>query len=239
MGFVTPFPEPDSPDLRPFELSSRPEIVAVLRALCDDAPQLNVFVDGGPEFDLARLLDVDAAAGRIDCDLPLAFLGASSRPATFVGFVGPDKVQFETRPLAAAAGAEREALGLHLPASLLLMKRRKTERRVSESGAGWLRLAAGPWTDRPLPVCDLGAGGVAVEVAGAAELPPVGSQIDRCRLDLPGIGGAEVALAIRHCTIVPDGQGAVRLGCEFLKPRVGVEAMVARYLRSRVTPGDA
>jgi hypothetical protein len=238
MGFATPFPEPESPVLLPFVVSARPQLVTVLQALCNDATQLNVFFDGWPEFAVVRLQEIDEAAGRIYCDLPSAPLDWFSRQATFVGFTGPDKVQFTAQASVAVACRERPALGVPFPASLLLVKRRKAERTDSgPGGLGWLRLPSGSRTDRPLLLCDLSPHGLAVEVDSATNLPAVGSQIDRCRLDLPGVGGTEIALTVRHCTAVLE-TGAIRFGCEFVNPTATLWEMVGRYLRRRETSGD-
>jgi c-di-GMP-binding flagellar brake protein YcgR len=232
MGFATPFPEPESPDLKCHRVSARPQIVSLLRALCDRAPLVNAFVDGGPEFDLATLRGVDEAHGQIYCDVPeqRAISRLTSAVATIVGFVDTEKLQFRARGVPFEEGSR--SLLLPLPESILRMARRRAERASTDlrrRPSCLLRLPDG--TTRSVSVCDIAVGGLAVESAGglAAVIRP-GLRLDRCRLDLPGIGGTEVSLAIRHCTLGAGRETPLRIGCELLDPAQKVQAMVERYL---------
>lgn len=240
MGFPTPFPEPESPDLRRYLVSTRPQILGVLRALCDEAPQVNAFVDGGPEFDVATLREVDDARGQIHCQMQSdqSVSRLTANVATFVGFVTTEKVQFFAR--AVATGPGKRSLSLPLPEAVLRMARRRTERSAIDSRsrpAFRLRLPDG--STRSLSVSDIGVGGLAFE--SAVELAPLigaGRQVGRGRLDLPGVGGTEVSLTIRHCTPLAGPETLVRIGCEFLDPAPRLLTMIERYLCSGAAAAD-
>jgi len=248
MGFATPFPEPESPELRCHLVSARPQIVGLLRALCDRSPLVNAFVDGGPEFDVATLRLVDEARGQVHCDIPeeRSMSRLTATVATFVGFVGTEKVQFRARGVQAELGGR--SLRLPLPESILRMARRRAERAAIDARrkpACLLRLPDGG--TRSVAVCDITVGGLAAESAGelAAVVWP-GLRLDRCRLDLPGVGGAEVSLVIRHYAPRAGHEQSVRIGCELLDPAHKVQAMIERYLcgsagtagREDVKPAD-
>jgi len=232
MGFATPFPEPESPDLRRYIVSARPQIVTVLRALCEAAPQINAFVGGGPEFAVATLQRVDEVHGEIHCELPpgRSMSRLTAAEATFVGFVDTDKVQFRAKAMAAEQGGY--AFRLPLPELVLRMARRRTERANTDfRRRPACRLEWTDGTTRSLTVCDIGLGGLAVEASTVlAATPWPGLRIDRCRLDLPGVGGAEVSLVIRHSTPLAGSESLVRIGCEFVEPAPKLLTMIDRYL---------
>ena len=232
MGFPTPFPEPESSDLRRHIVSARPQIVALLGALCARAPQVNAFVDGGPEFDVATLRRVDEARSQIHCEvspsLPMSRLATIE--ATYVGFVDTDKVQFRALAMPSEQGGNE--FWMPIPDSVLRMARRRTGRETTAFRRKPVcRMGWPGGTIRSLAVCDIGYGGLAVEwAADNAEVPRPGLQIGGCRLDLPGVGGTEVSLVIRHCTSMAGSEPRFRIGCEFLEPAPRVRAMVERYL---------
>jgi hypothetical protein len=237
MGLATPFPEPESPELRRFVIRSRPRIVEVLRAMCDEAAQVNVFDSVGDEFDVATFRRIDEAAGQVYCDMPGARSGSGAgrtlAEATFVGFAGADKVQFTALGSGLVASASRPGLSVQVPQSLLLLKRRRSERMPAGGHTGSecrLRLPDGPWANQPLAVHDLSVGGLAVDVSGGTDQLSIGARIERCKLDLPGVGGMQIGLTIRHLTDVPGSDAVRRVGLEFFRPAPGLLAVVERFL---------
>ncbi len=244
MGFVTPFPEPESPELRHCVIAERRQIVDVLRRVQRAGAQLNAYRSEGAGFAVTRLLTIDERRGRMSVEAvvvpPDGRRQASGEAATFVGFMEGDKLQFTAKGPAPRSAWDWRALSLPLPGRLMLLKRRKNERtQLPEVAARGCRIRVPGLADDgvPLPVSDIGAGGLSVEI-GDLDCLPVGTRIDRCRLDLPGIGGAEVAVVIRHCSPNPGSTAVRRIGCEFVHTGPSLRSLVGRFLALRNPMGE-
>lgn len=237
MGFPTPFPEPDSPELQRFAVCSPSEVVSRLRALQAAAVPLNAFVDAGASFGVVTLRRVDETAGRLifagtgGDGLHEQLLGA--RLATFVGYDEAGKVQFAVRPATDSSGGGDQALVTPIPEQLLSVQRRSAARMRVESTKGAVcRIpvpgSAGQW--EALRVLDIGTGGLAVLTYPEQFEPVLGSEIDGCRLDLPGVGGAVVSVRVRHLGPMASEEAARFCGCEFVRIAPAVGAMIARLV---------
>src|SRR5512139_4071845 len=127
MGFPTPFPEPHSPELQRFAVSSSGEIVSLLCALQETAVPLSAYTDTGALIGVVTLHWVDAADGQLVFKAP-ADEGLSGRLigaplATFVGFDHAGKVQFGAVPVSRRAGGGRE-FTTPIPEQLFRLQRR-------------------------------------------------------------------------------------------------------------------
>jgi hypothetical protein len=240
LGLATPFPEPDSPELRRHVIADNGRIVEVLRRALGAGAMLNAYMSADGDFAVTRLLSIDEQQGRMSLEA-VAEPASSPRPArawsaTFVGFVDGEKLQFSASESGSSSPAAGQALSLPLPRQLLLLKQRKTERVRQHGVVGGgcrIRLPGTTGESLPLPVFDIGAGGLSVEIGRQGRLPPVGTRIDGCRLDLPGIGGAEVSVAIRHCSPAPGDAAAQRIGCEFIDAAPALRSLLQRFLALR------
>ena len=98
MGMTTPFPEPDSPQLEPYKVFSRVEIVGMLRGLRESGAMITAFYDDSGSGAVVLLLEVDDAASELVFDVPSdarvteRMLG--SREMVFVAFHQQVKLQF-------------------------------------------------------------------------------------------------------------------------------------------------
>jgi len=238
MGFPTPFPEPDSPELQRFAVRSRSEIVSRLRALQEAAVPLNAFVDADASFGVVTLRRVDEGAGE------LGFAGTAVRGwrerlriaplTTFVGYDDLGKVQFATRLATGGGGPGGTVFATRIPELLFSLQRRSAARmRVETAREAICRIpvpdGAGEW--EALRVVDIGKSGLAVLTYPERFEPVLGSEIDGCRLDLPRVGGATVSVRVRHLGPMMAGDEPVRLcGCEFVRTTPALGAMIARFI---------
>jgi hypothetical protein len=244
MGFPTPFPEPDSPELQRFAVRSPSEIVSRLRALQEAAFPLNAFVDAGASFGVVTLQGVDEAAGR------LVFASTASDGlhdrlraaplATCVGFDEAGKVQFVVRPVKGGSGAGDQAFATLTPEQLFSLQRRSAARMRVESvrqAVCRIPIAGGVGQWEALRVLDIGTGGIGSVLAHPESFEPVvGQEIHNRRLDLPGIGGSVVSVRVSHLG-QPAGERQPRLcGCAFLTVTPTLNSMIKRFLEGL---GDA
>ena len=239
MGFPAPFPEPDSPELQRFAVFSSDEIVSRLRALQEAAVPLNAFVDPGALVGVVTLRRVDAAARQLvfaapaDEGLRGRLVGAPL--TTFVGFDDAGKVQFGAAPVPRRAGGGE--FTTPIPDQLFRLQRRSAARvRLEGAKAAVCRIPVpgGTGEREALRLLDIGAGGVAVLAYPERFEPIIGAEIDDCRLDLPGVGGATVSLRVRHLG-PQSGDGRERCcGCEFVRMAPGLQSMLATYVEDRL-----
>jgi len=246
MGMTTPFPEPDSPELGRFALRSLAEIVAVLRAMRDDGVPLNAFLDAGAPFGVVTILVVDEAAGQLEFAGPVDdCLRDRLRTAplvTFVGFVDAVKVQFATAGMHAEAGDDASTYRVPIPAELIRLQRRTAIRVRPESRRSAvcrIPLLDGTGEREALRVLDISTGGLAVLAYPERFELMVGAEIDDCRLDLPGVGGAVVSLRVRHIGPQPGDERVRCCGCEFVRMVPNVQSMLAGYFKDLVDPDQA
>lgn len=237
MGMTTPFPEPDSPELERFAVRSEAEIVGLLVALQEHGAPLSAFVDSGSPFGVVTLLQIDEAARELvfvcAADEAVFALLPAAPLVTFVGFVDSIKVQFAAAGVRPAAAGVASTFVVSIPAKLIRLQRRIAARVRPETGRSAvcrIPLPGSAGEREALRVLDIGAGGIAVLAYPERFEPIVGEEIDDCRLDLPGVGGATVSLGVRHSGPLPGDEQVRCCGCEFLRMTPAVQAMLARYL---------
>jgi hypothetical protein len=239
MGFPTPFPEPDSPELQRFAVRSPLEIVSRLRTLQEAAVPLTVFVDAGESFGVVTLVGVDEAAakvvfaGRLDEGLRDSLLNAPL--AIFVGYESADKVQFAAF-LGPGSGGRRDEFTAPIPKQLLRLQRRSAARVGLENAKAAvcrIPLPGGTGEQEVLRVLDVSTGGIALLAYPARFEPVVGSMIQGCLLDLPGVGGAVVNLRVRYVEDRPGDNAVRRCGCEFTGIPSVLRRSLAGYAKNR------
>ena len=243
MGIATPFPEPESPQLRRFAVRSLAEIVTLLRAMHDDGVPLNAFLDAGPSFGVVTLLAVDEVAGHLEFAGPAdEILRGRLRTAplvTCVGFLDAVKVQFTASGVHTAAAYSSSTYRALIPSELIRLQRRSAIRVRPEAGRSAvcrIPLPGGTGEREALRVLNIGAGGIAVLTYPERFEPMVGAEIDDCRLDLPGVGGVVVSMRVRHVGPRPTEERVRCCGCEFVRMAPNVQSALARYLDDLVSP---
>jgi c-di-GMP-binding flagellar brake protein YcgR len=236
MGMTTPFPEPDSPELHPFTIYSRAEILGVLRSLRDACVLVTAYFDADPGFGVTTLLDVDEDGGRLVLDnLSVEHsqrrLLASPR-VTFVGFVESIKLQFAADGARAATFEGKPAFSVSLPRQMVRLQRREAFRvRPPMSKPASCRVPIGDSGQfEPLRVLDISISGVAVLAYPERFDFAAGEVIEGCQLDLPGVGGTSVCLRVRHVDPLPRDEKGRRCGCEFVNMAPAAQLMLARYV---------
>ena len=93
-------------------------------------------------------------------------------------------------------------------------------------------------TGEPEALCvlDISAGGIALLAYPKRFEAVIGAEIDKCRLDLPGVGGATVSLRVRHLGPQPDEGQARCCGFEFVRMTPGLQSMLAKYFEDHFDP---
>jgi c-di-GMP-binding flagellar brake protein YcgR len=239
MGITTPFPEPDSAQLRRSSLQSHLQVVGVLRTIADRRVLLNVFADPGPAFDVMTLRHVDVVNDELVFDGPehagMRHRMLESARLTCVGFIENAKLQFSASGVFPGTYEGRPAIKAPMPADLFRLERRASIRVPQDLRRGpacRLPVPGRPGEYVALAVLNLGAGGLAALAQPNGVDLALGAELDGCRLDLPGQGGVEVTLRIRHVGPRASNDGGRYCGFEFIGLSPAVHAAVSRFVRS-------
>lgn len=238
MSLITPFPEPESPELERFALYGLPEIVGLLRELRDRQVLVTLYYDqAAAGFTLTNVLDIDLDREEVvlDCAADRSAQRAvdQARNIVLVAFIDNAKVQFSLSGVAPASHQGRPAFRVGLPRRVLRMQRRSAPRHRPAAARPATCLVPVPGAEgrfESARVLDIGIGGVAIVA------PPVLFELVRdqvlptCYLDLPDIGHIAVALKVRYMDAWPGEGGGRRCGCAFVDLGGVSLRSVQRYL---------
>lgn len=231
-----PFPEPEAPELERYWLYSKFEIDALISRLCDDRVPMTVYWGTDGEFAVTQIMKVDGARNEMHFDLPnqpqLQTQLLEAAELVCVSFVENIKMQFTVgAPRRSSSGGYPTFLAA-LPERVLRLQRREYYRvRIPETlAASCLVPFAGDGAQyESLRVLDLSVGGLAVVAYPRHFDVSLANVIDRCYLDLPGVGTVTVGMRIAHVETSADGQTR-RCGCEFVDLSTQARMMLQRYV---------
>jgi c-di-GMP-binding flagellar brake protein YcgR len=231
-------PVPSRPENEQYEVTSRIEIIALLRELIASRTHVTVYYDGPNRFALTTVLAVnpefeeivlDASADPHDTD---ALLRASL--LTVVALLDHVKVQFHASRAERIAYEGGTALRIRLPEAMLRLQRRNFY-RIATPVARPLELTVPAGEEWPKPltlrVVDLSCGGL-----GVAYQPPIrlelGWVLADCRLDLPEAGTIVAPLEVRFLmnTAGPGGTQRTRCGLQFVTLPGNATTLLQRYI---------
>jgi len=233
---TTPFPETESPELERFWLYSKFEIDALITRLCDDRVPMTAYWGSDGECAVTQIMKVDAVRNEVHFDLPnqpqLQSRLLDATDLVCVAFVESVKMQFTIGAPRRSSDGGYPTFLCALPERVLRLQRREYYRvRTPHSLAACCLV---PYSgDRAqyesLRVLDLSVGGLAMLAYPRHFDPALAAVIDRCYLDLPGVGTVTVRLRIAHVEDSADGQ-VRRCGCEFVDLSPQARMMLQRYV---------
>lgn len=218
-------------------VSSRQEVVQILRALTRHNEMVTAYFNQGSEFFLTAIVEVDSAAGNliVDCgseEGPNRRALAADK-IVFVTNLDRVKIQFSTKALVQINHQGRPAFRTQIPASLLKLQRREYYRLVTPMRAPLLCLIPDlRGIKYEVTVADISVGG-----AGISGLPPEaplekGQLLTQCRIVLPEEGTVVSTLEVRSLqqTTLRSGEIVLRAGCHFVDIPAAHQAMIQRYI---------
>lgn len=237
MGMTTPFPEPASPDLAPFTVYSRVEIIALLQSLGRAGTLTTAYFDDNAGFAVTVLLDVNPEFEEVVFD-------NASDPATqrrllasdaltIVAFVDNIKLQFAAGRAEPTSFEGKPAFRVRLPDEVLRLQRRESFRvrtPVGKPAHCLVPYGEGGKQYEKLRLLDISVGGIAVVTYPEKFDLVAGTRIDDCFLDLPGVGSVGVSLNVRHLApLAKDAKGKA-VGCEFVAVAPLSRTLIQRYV---------
>jgi flagellar brake protein len=229
----------DTENWHDFEVGSRREIIALLRAIADQKQEVRVAARDGGAVYTTSLLDVDGDADTVLIDRPLDPDYERALLAGDVSFeTSLDKIRifFGSDSLHAALHDGKPALRMSVPTSLVRLQRREYYRMATpltnpvrvtiplppELGGGV----------HVFPLADISVGGIAILDNQFVLGEPIGRDYAECRIELPDLGNITTGLQVRNMLDMTllNSKPNRRLGCQFLDMGRGAAAAVQRYI---------
>ena len=233
---IMPFPEAEAPDLERYWLYSKFEIDALIARLCDERVHMTIYWGRDGQFAVTQIMKVDAVRNEVHFDLPSQPQQQSdvldAAELVCVAFIDSVKLQFSiSAPHRSSERGYPTFVGA-FPDRLLRLQRREYYRvRTPESQSA---ICLVPYSGdgiryETLRVLDVSVGGLAMLTFPQHFSPTAGSVIDRCYLDLPGVGTVSIRMRVAHVGAPQDALLA-RCGCEFIDLSPQARMMLQRYV---------
>ncbi|MEB0136415.1 flagellar brake protein [Actimicrobium sp. CCC2.4] len=227
-------------DLSPFKVSSRREITALMRALCDQRQLIRLLVEDSGDAAVTSVLHIDEVNGNVILDVP-ADTSVTRR------LLDSENISFETvleriRILFFATRIEEceygglPALRIALPASMIRLQRREFYRVATPLSTPLrctIQIVDGE-TVQPvtLSLLNVSGGGITI-IDDQHQLDhTVGRIYQGCQIYLPGSTVVVTSLEIRNSVDVrlENGKHTRRLGCLFHDLPKAMLAVIQRYI---------
>ncbi len=246
MGFSSiistfrPSPPPSNLDdgAEQYRVNTRPEILAILRALVTDKVMVTVYFVGREQMLKSRILAVNPQFEEliIDCGLNGRANNemVQSAEISIEAYHHQIKIIFDVEHVQLTIFDSSPAFRMRLPNTLLRLQRRNDYRaRSPVLSSATISISDGKiGTRQSIRIADISCGGIAFVLNGTEQSLPTGLKLANCKLDMPKIGALDVTLEVRHTAIYKDGLGRPmqRVGCRFLQMSGASATLVQRYI---------
>lgn len=234
-----------------FSVTEPVDIQRILRGLMQRRELVTLYCNGGEDFFVSALLDVDGVAGTLVVDSSNdAGMNQRMTEAERVVFVSTlDKVgvRFASTEMQLEDYLGQPAFLLPLPRQIRYLQRREYYRLpMPLANPVKCRVPLAQDAHEEMIVVDISAGGIGILADTSREIPlEIGAIHFGCAVALPGIGTLEVGLQARNHqeVLLKNGHAAHRWGCQFVALQPALQSQLQRYIvkleRARIasTPG--
>jgi c-di-GMP-binding flagellar brake protein YcgR len=223
-----------------YEVSSRREIVALLRQIQEKKQLIRMQIKGEADVCVTSILEVDADAGQFVLDRSInreqneRILAA--RGVTCETFLDKIRILFSLDSVDDAEFDGTPALAAAIPATLIRLQRREFYRMATPVTNPVPALVPMPFElgggNAVFPLADISCGGVALLDNKMMLNSTIGQTFTNCRIDLPEIGTVTTSLQVRNTLDVTllNNKTSRRIGCMFVDISRGNMAAVQRYI---------
>lgn len=235
---VAALPETDVASLRSYEVTTRAEVLALLRALRDKRALVTAYVGRGLEFLVTSVIGVhpefEELTFGLGKDATLNRRLLSAKNIVFVATLDQVKLQFAAERAELIEADGESAFRVRIPDAVLRLQRRNYFRVHTPLARPLVCRAPSPGRLGEivdLTVLDISCGGFGVWVdPGRLDAYP-GLVLDNCTLDLPEVATLELTVEIRHVADIRRvGRPRKRLGCRFLNADGPTSTLLQRYV---------
>lgn len=233
--------DPSLENWHDYEVTSRREIVALLRGIKDKNQLVRMLIAGESDVCVTSILEVDPDQGVIVLDRSID--RDQNRRAVAAKRVGFETTLDKIRILWNAEGGvsdakfeNGDALAVAIPDSLIRLQRREYY-RMPTPVSNPVRVLV-PLPDEmggetmAFPLADISCGGIAILDNKLILDNTIGLNFENCRIDLPEVGPVTVTLQVRNSIDMTmlNSKSNRRIGCEFVNISRGNLAAVQKYI---------
>ncbi len=221
-------------------LSSRVEILFILRELMRKGALITAYFNDGSDYLLTTLLAVeDNGTLLLDygADAEMNQKALASEKVVFIANHDKVKVQFSRPNLQPVNFEGRPAFRTTLPESVMRLQRREYYRLTTPSSRPVkclipVHTEKGPLRDVEAMVLDISNGGVAVIAPPDGLTLKVGSTLADCRIVIPDMGTIFTSIQVKNMfdVTLKNGTHVRRAGCQFSHLDGAAMALVQRYI---------
>lgn len=227
-------------DLNQFRISSRREVIALMRAISDRNQLVRMVINQGADTIVTSILDVDDTNDTIllDC-APTATMNQrvlESEKLSFETVLDNIRILFSSTQAESCVYENLPAFVVPLPEYAIRLQRREFYRVPTPVTSPVLctvpfRTEDGQQLNIVTTLHNISGGGISMTDEKKLLDTTFGRIYDNCRIDLPG-GAVTVTLQIRNMLelTLTNGKGIHRLGCAFVDPSNGTNAAVQKYI---------
>jgi c-di-GMP-binding flagellar brake protein YcgR len=224
-----------------YEVTSRREIVALLKSIGEKKQLIRMLVQGEADVSVTSILDIDADAGLVVLDCAVSNAqnqrALAARQISFETTLDKIRILFAADALQTFAYQGSPAFSMPIPDSLIRLQRREYYRMptpVSNPVRALIPLPAElGGALQAFPLADISCGGIAI-LDNKLQLgeTTIGSQFENVKIELPEIGTVVTGLQIRNSMNITllNNKTNRRLGCEFVGISRGNMANVQKYI---------
>ena len=223
-----------------YQVESRREIIALLRAVSEKNQLLRLLINGEADVAVTSVLEVDVDNEQviIDCSINREqnqrILAA--RRLAFETTLDKIRILFWSDDVYNIEYAKRPALAFQIPSSLIRLQRRDLY-RMETPLTNPVRCVI-PLPDDlggaicNFPLADISGGGIAIMDEKMVLDNTIGRNYKNCRIDLKDIGTVITTLQVRssHEMTLLNGKTNRRLGCQFFDISRPMLNMVQKYI---------
>jgi c-di-GMP-binding flagellar brake protein YcgR len=223
-----------------FEISSRREIIALLRSIGEKNQLIRMLIHGEADVCVTSILEVNPEGNAV-------ILDRSINREQNERILKANRISFETTldkiRILIAGDADTQttyengpALKIALPATLVRLQRREFYRMATPVSNPVRAIIPMPEElgggTAIFPLSDISCGGIAILDNKLVLGNTIGNNYEDCRIDLPDIGMVTATLQIRNSLDLTllNNKTNRRLGCHFIDISRGNMAMVQRYI---------
>ena len=224
-------------DYSKYAVTSRTEIVYILRAMKESGALITIYFNHGRDFLLTSLLDVANDGHTIALDLGSSMemnrRALESEKLICISSLGKVKIQFVLAGVDRIKFGKGEAFEGAVPDSLVRLQRREYYRVTTPLAERLVCRIPIPREEAlDLQVIDISAGGVALIVPADNRHVQTDAEFADCRIDLTNVGSITTRLRVRniHELTLANGKTLTRSGCVFVKPPGTMVRLVQRYI---------
>lgn len=220
-----------------FELSSRPEIIQIIRYLIKHTELLSVTFNEGKESITTLILDFDADRNRLVFDAcgdqAINQKIADSPRVFFSGFHGQVRIEFFSDQPQRGTYQERSAFSSIMPVTLRRFQHREHFRVRIQTGDTYALWTPPEGEEMSFLVEEVSLGGVSFSLSDPGHTFELYQMLKSCRIDMGKAEALECDLEVRNLKPTAKiimNHPVISMGCRFVNLSRGGENVLHRFI---------